>query len=173
MRDASSGTIRFGSAFIVVVGITVVALGAVNSAHASGLLGTHGTFTVRRCETSKTSRGGTSTDCFGSFRSADGKAVKDNAELDVAYATGKQIRASCGFPDMCYKLDATDAIGWFAGLLAALTALCFAGPQLVHGAAWRGEGHRRGRAVQNRLLKSLFWSAVGSGAIAVACAVAT
>ncbi|MEV8479291.1 hypothetical protein [Streptomyces sp. NPDC051173] len=173
MRDASSGTVRFGSAFVVVVGLAVLALGAVNSAHASGLFGTHGTFTVRRCETGKTSRGGTSTDCFGSFRSADGRTVMEDAELDVKYATGRSVSASCGFPDMCYKLDVTDAVGWFAGLLAALTVLCFAGPQLVHGAAWRGERHLRGRTVQNRLLKWLFWSAVGSGAVAVACAVAT
>lgn len=172
MKDPSSGTIRFGSACVIVVGLVVVALGAVNSAHASGLFGRHGTFTVRRCETRTTSRGGTSTDCFGAFRSADGKTVMSDAELDVTYATGRSVSASCGFPDMCYKIDAADATGWFAGLLAASTALCFAGPQLVHGAAWRGERHRGGRAVQNRLLKWLFWSAVGSGAVAVACAVA-
>lgn len=157
---------RFGGVLLILAGLVLGAFGAGISSHASGALGTRGTFTVEQCEhLSTTQRGGgrgaDSVHCSGTFRPSDGGEARKGLDIDRDYEAGRSVTASCDFLGVCYRIDRVNACGWFAGLLAALLLLCLGGPGVIHGAAWRTERHNRGRAIQRRLVQGLFWSALG------------
>ncbi|GAA0383413.1 hypothetical protein [Streptomyces luteireticuli] len=162
----SGAAIRFGGVVLVLAGLLFGAFGAGISSHASGVLGTHGTFTVEQCEhLANTGRGGgRGTDtvhCSGTFRPSDGGEARKGLDIDREYEAGRRVTASCDFIHTCFKIDRVNACGWFAGLLAALLLMCLGGPMAAYGANWQAERHDRGRAIQWRLLKGLFWSALG------------
>src|SRR5262249_12399217 len=155
-RTSGAG-IRFGGIVLVLAGLLFGAFGAGISGHASGVLGTHGTFTVEQCEHLANTRGPDTVQCSGTFRPSDGGAARKGLDIDREYEAGRRVTASCDFIGICYKIDRVNACGWFAGLLAALLVMCLGGPLVLHGANWQAAEHSHGRAIQWRLLKGLFW----------------
>ncbi|MGK5642151.1 hypothetical protein ACSNOK_28120 [Streptomyces sp. URMC 126] len=156
---------RFGGVLLVLGGLLFGVFGAGIASHASGLLGTRGTFTVERCEHHETKqRGGGHgkdvVDCFGTFLPSGGGQARAGLGIDREYSPGRRVTASCDFIRICYKIDRVNACGWFAGLLAGLMMLCLGGPGVVRGAAWLTGPYDRGRMVQGRLVKGLFWPAL-------------
>ncbi len=158
---------RFGGTLLVLAGLLFGTFAAGIASHASGVLGTRGTFTVEQCEHRPTTqrgggRGADTVQCSGTFRPSDGGGTRTGLDIDRDYEAGRQVTASCDFIGICYKIDRVNACGWFAGLLAALSLVCLGGPAVIHGAAWRrAERHHRGRVTQRRLVKGLFWPALG------------
>ncbi|MFI0740897.1 hypothetical protein ACH4PU_22840 [Streptomyces sp. NPDC021100] len=159
----SGAATRFGGFLLVLAGLVFGVFGGGISGHASGLLGTRGTFTVERCERLPSSHRGAedSFRCSGSFRPRDGGRTRTGFDIDREYEPGRRVNASCGLFSTCYKIDRVNACGWFSGLLVALLVLCLGGPMMTHGTAWQTEPYARARTVQWRLAKGLFCAALG------------
>ncbi|QTT73725.1 hypothetical protein J7W19_10095 [Streptomyces mobaraensis NBRC 13819 = DSM 40847] len=165
-RRRPGPAIRFGGVVLVLVGLLFGSFAAGISGHASGALGARGTFAVERCEHKATTqrgggRGADTVECSGTFRPSDGGSPRTGLDIDRDYEPGRRVTASCDFIGICYKIDRVNACGWFSGLLAALLLVCLGGPGAVRGAVWLTERYARGRAIQGRLVKGLFWAALG------------
>ncbi len=161
-----ASTLRFGGALLVLAGLVLGTFALGISSHASGVWGTRGTFAVEQCEHKATTqrgggRGADTVECSGTFRPSDGGSPRTDLDIDRDYEPGRRVTASCDFIGICYKIDRVNACGWFSGLLAALLMVSLGGPGVVRGTAWLTESYDRGRAIQWRLVKGLFWATLG------------
>ncbi|MEU9501309.1 hypothetical protein [Streptomyces sp. NPDC048196] len=128
---------------VSVIALLTVALCVVRGLAAAGVTGTHGTFTVKECEShhSRTASysGRSESGCTGSFRGDDSSLV-DKAFLptEIHYGAGTRLSAQSNQDSILLALLSSDyvlaggseAAGDFSG---AFLALLIAAPALLYG----------------------------------------
>ncbi|MEV1054768.1 hypothetical protein [Streptomyces sp. NPDC049887] len=110
-------------AALAVVGLLWTALGISEGGAAVGVTGVRGTLTVEHCEERPGARGGTTTDCRGTFVSADDRITDGHAETQATEARpGDRLEVRRVFTGLYVVQDTSEAHTYLPGVVGGAIA---------------------------------------------------
>ncbi|TQJ90387.1 hypothetical protein [Streptomyces sp. SLBN-31] len=114
----------FGVLFFLIA-VVIFGIGIFNAANAAGVIGTHGTLTVKNCwveRGTRHSRGHTV--CGGTFRSDDGNVVDEDASISAAVPPGSKVSVQRA-ADWYVRTGFGEAARWIAMFFLGWLVLAF------------------------------------------------
>lgn len=125
-RPMSRGKAITAAALLSIVGFLIAGGCTQLLVYSAGLAGTPGTFRVDLCETVGSGRG-QHVDCYGTYRSDDGRITDQDAVMSHAYAFGTVVPVERSGPRGYYPTGFGAASGALSGVSLGLVLLSCAG----------------------------------------------